>query len=118
LFKAQNETASCRLATPRARVQTRSAGSDTDVQRFDVMSARAEAQLARLEANRARMEARIVAQTAHLKMASAVLAPMLVKAMPAPVVCPRVRVNVPRPPMIKIPAMPEIRIDTASAGPV
>ena len=127
LLAARDETASCRLATAMARVQTRIAQSriaETNFAQtriaqtqagFDAMTAREEEEAARFEANRARMEARIAARTAHIRIASAVFAPISVKAMPAPVVCPRVRVNIPRVPMVK---MPEIHIESGSAGPV
>ncbi len=112
----RNETASCRLSTALARVQTKIARSETSVERFDVMSAREEAQLDRLEANRTRMEAQIARQTAHIKIATAAFAPINVRV--APVVCPRIRVNVPRLPIVKLPALPVIHIDTVLAGPV
>ena len=89
-----------------------------------MMSAREEGQLARLEANRERIEAQVQAQvasqTAHLRMASFAFAPVAVKAISAPVVCPRIRVNVSRMPMIKMkmPVAPEIHIEMPSAGPV
>ena len=109
---ARDETASCPWATMRDRVQSR---IDRSQAGWDVMSAREEAQLARLEANRARMEARIAAQTAHIRIAMADFDPVDLRAIPAPVVCPRIRVNVPRLPMIKAPV---IHIGTTSAGPV
>ena len=119
----RDETASCPLSTTLARVQasiaqTRIARSQAG---FDIMSAREEAQLARLEANRERMEAQIEAQTAHLRIASTAFAPVDFNAIPSPVVCPRVRVNIPRLPRIKMPVMPVmpvIHIETRSAGPV
>ena len=109
---ARDETASCPWATMRDRVQSRIDSAEAG---WDVMSAREEAQLARLEANRARMEARIAAQTAHIRIATANFAPLDLTAIPAPVVCPRIRVNVPRLPLIKAPV---IHIRTTSAGPV
>ncbi len=120
LLAARDETASCRLATAMARVQTRIAQSGIAESQagFDAMSAREEEQAARFEANRARMEARIAARTAHIRIATAAFVPISVKAMPAPVVCPRVRLNIPRVPMVKMPVMPEIHIDAGSAGPV
>jgi len=111
---ARDETASCPLTTV-TRVQSMIAQSPTV---FEVMTAREEGQLARLEANRARMEAQIAARTAHIRIAPAAFAPITVKAVSAPVVCPRVRVNIPRPPMIKMPVMPVIHIGSGSAGPV
>lgn len=133
LLAARDETASCRLATALARVQTRIAQSriaETNFAQtriaqtqagFDAMTAREEAQAARFEANRARMEARIAAQTTHIRIATAAFVPICVKAIPAPVVCPRVRVNIPRVPMVRMPVMPvmpEIHIETGSDGPV
>ena len=117
LLAARNETSSCQVATALARVQTRIAQSRIAQSQagFDVMSAREEAQVARFEANRARMEAQIAAQTAHIRIATAAFAPIMVKGVSAQVVCPRVHVNIPRPPMIK---MPVIHVNTGSAGPV
>jgi hypothetical protein len=118
LLTARTETASCPLTTTFARVQSTIRPSQGAVERFDVMSAREERQLARLDANRARMEARIQAQTAQIRIATAVFGPIDVKAISAPVVCPRVRVNIPRMPMIKMPVMPQIHVETGSSGPV
>jgi len=78
-----------------------------------VMSAREEAQFARLEASRARIEA----QTAHIHIPAAAFSPVVVR-MSGASVCPRVRVNVPRMPAMRMPQIPAIHIDTASAGPV
>jgi hypothetical protein len=80
---------------------------------FAVMSAREEAQFARLEASRARIEA----QTARIRIPAAAFSPVVVR-MSGASVCPRVRVNVPRMPAMRIPQIPAIHIDTASAGPV
>jgi len=71
-----------------------------------------------LEAQRDRMEARITGQMEHLRITTADFAPVAFRAMPAPVVCPRVHVSVPRMPRIEIPAVPDIHIDTASADPI
>jgi hypothetical protein len=111
----QEQPASCRFATTVARVQNR---IDRSQATFDRMEALSERQQARLEANRARMEARIAGQMAHLRITTADLAPVALRAMPSPVVCPRVRVSVPRLPRIEIPAVPVVHIDVASAGPV
>ena len=75
--------------------------------------------LAKLEANRARMEAQFAVHTARFPMATAAFTPVTFKAMPAPVVCPRVRVNIPKLPMVKMPPpVPEIHIEMAGTGPV
>jgi hypothetical protein len=126
LLTARDESASCPLSTTLARVQTRIAQTSIarSQARVDVMSAREKAQLARLEANRERMEAQIEAQVAHLRIATSAFAPVDFKSIPAPVVCPRVRVNMPRLPRIKMPVMPVtpvmpvIHIETGSAGSV
>jgi len=122
LLTARNETASCPWATTLARVQSTIVRSrivrskiDRSHSGWDVMAARQEAQLAKLEANRARMEAQIAVQTAHLRIATMDFAPLAFKAIPDPVVCRRIRVSVPRAPMIQPPV---IHIETASAGPV
>jgi hypothetical protein len=125
LLTAKDETASCPFATTMARIQarvqsrveTRIARSQAERGRFDAMSAREEAQLARLEANRARIEAQVEAQTARIRIPAAVFSPVLVRVSGSSV-CPRVRVNVPRIPALKMPPLPEIHIATASAGPV
>jgi hypothetical protein len=121
---AKNEKSSCRLASTLARVQNSISDAEQPGYRFEMMSAREEGQLARLEANRERIEARVqaqvAAQTAHLRMASVAFAPVTVKAISTPVVCPRIHVNIPRMPMMKMkmPVAPEIHIDIPSAGPV
>ena len=111
----QEQQVSCRFATTMARVQNR---IDRSQATFDRMQAMSERQQARLEANRSRMEARIASQMAHVRFTTADFAPVALRAMPAPVVCPRVRVSVPRLPRIEIPAVPVIHIDAGSAGPV
>src|ERR1700730_9567708 len=89
----QEQPASCRYAMTIARVQNR---IDRSQATFDRMEALSERQQARLEANHARMEARIAGHMAHLRIATADFAPVALRAMPSPVVCPRVRVSVPR----------------------
>src|SRR4029077_3110699 len=127
LSKAQavtekNEKSSCQLANTFARVQAKVASSEQARDEFEIISAREEAQLARVEANRDRIEAQVqaqvAAQTANLRMASVVFPPVTVKAIRVPVVCSRIRVNIPRTPTIKMPATPEIHINIPSAGPV
>ncbi len=117
LLTAQREKSNCPLSAKLARVQNTIARFEPGRDEFEIMSDREEAQLARLEANRARIEARVAAQTAHLRMASMAFAPVVVKGIPAPVVCPRVRVNIPRIPTVKMPVIPEIHIES-SHGPV
>lgn len=119
---AGSEARSCQLSNAMSRVQSGIDHSEAGFYHFEAMSARQQAQLERMQASRERMEARIEAkiatQTAHLRIASATFAPVNLESIAVPVVCPRVRVNVPRMPVIKMPAVPVIHIQTGSAGPV
>ncbi|HTW58190.1 MAG TPA: hypothetical protein VMD99_08670 [Terriglobales bacterium] len=120
---AREETAACPLATALAqvqtkvaRVQTRFASSESARDRvqaeLDVMSARQQAAVDRWqgqwEANQARLEARV----ARLRIPAADFNPVVFVKAPA---CPRIHVNISRPPMIKLPELPSIHLD---AGPV
>ena len=120
LLTARNETASCPLATLLERVQT-TFGRQFDQGQFDdseEISAQREVKLARFEANRDRMEAQIAVAQTHFRIASANFAPIAIKAIPAPVICPRVRVNMPKLPMMKMQLAPQIHVELAGAGPV
>lgn len=124
LAVTRDETASCRLGTAMARVQsqiartqiarTQMARTQSGWARFEAMSARQEAALARMEANRARIEA----QVARVR-----LAPVAFDSVTIPeVACPGVRINVPhvsvpRLPLVKIPA-PVVVVEMKGAGPV
>lgn len=105
---------SCPFSTALSEIRRSIAPARSDFDQFEAMSAqltaRQEAQLARIEANRTRMEARI----ARLKMAN--FNPVVVR-MPR-VVCPRVRISVPRMPVIKMPSMPMVQADYTGPGPV
>jgi hypothetical protein len=114
LVGARNETASCRLSTALARVQTRIARSDTSFAHFQAMSARQEAELAQLEANRAQIEAQVNEQLSHIRIPAVALNPVVVRTHEIPV-CPRIRVNIPRPPSVRIPV---VHVNVASAGTV
>jgi hypothetical protein len=114
LVVARNETASCRLAATMAHFQTKIVRTQTTIAHFEAISARQEGALARVEANRARIEARV---------ARVRITPVALNSGDGPVViCPRVRVSVPRIdipklPMVKIPA-PVVHVEIAGAGPV
>jgi len=109
LAAARDETTSCKLATAMARFETGMARTQTGLAHFEAMTARQEAALARVEANRARIEA----QVARVR-----LAPMAFDAAKIPVVvCPRVRVNLPKLPMVRIPA-PMTDVHSAGAEPI
>jgi hypothetical protein len=121
VIKARHEAPSCPFAATMARVEARMVEAKvvqariarSQVERFDAMSAREEAELAKLEANRARIEA----QTARFRIPAAAFTPVLLRVSGASI-CPRVRVNVPQIPAMKLPPLPAIHIETASAGPV
>jgi hypothetical protein len=86
--------------------------SDMNKADFDIMSAREQRALARLEAQRARIEA----QVARLRIPEVAMRPVVVR-VPEVSVCPRVRVHVQRMPLIKIPPMPQVHVDTGM-GPI
>jgi hypothetical protein len=99
LVAARDETASCRLATALVRFQTGIARSQTGFARFEAMSARQEAVLARVEAQRARIEARV---------ARVRVEPVAFNTAEIPVVvCPRLRLNVPR---VNVPRVPVVNV--------
>ena len=117
LSSAREQTLLCRVATEMARFQTKMARTQTGFAHFDAMTAQQEAGLARLEANRARLEA----QVARLDFVSASLSPEFgaafgPKRIELPVICPRLRVNIPRT-LVRVPA-PTVRVETLSAGPI
>jgi len=124
LFSAPEQTLPCRVATAMARFRTKMARTQAGVAHFDAMTAQPEGGLARLEANRAQLEAgreRMEAQVARLDFASASLSPafgaaFVPKRIKLPVICPRVRVNIPRT-FVRVPA-PTVRAETQSAGPI
>jgi hypothetical protein len=105
VLRARQQASPCRLTAALAQVQNRVARTES---RFDWMSARQEAQLADLDANRARIEAQVETQIAHLRVPQADFNPVVL-ALPELPACPRTRVNLPRLPMIRIPA-PAIHI--------
>jgi len=95
---ARDETASCRMATAMARVQTSFAHS--------------QAGLARIEANRARMEGMLAAKQVRLQTVTETFRQIKLEPVQA---CPRVRVNIPSPPAVRVPV---IHVEMAGAGPV
>ena len=109
LVSAQNSH-SCPFSAALAAVRQSIAPVHSEQERFEAMTAREEAALARMEAHRARMEA----QMARLSMAN--FDPVVVR-MPR-VVCPRVRVSVPRMPVVKMPSTPVVHIEYSGPGPV
>lgn len=124
LGSAREQTVFCPVATEMARFQTKMARTRTSFAHFDAVTAQQEAGLARLEANRGQFEAgraRMEAQIARLDFASASLLPEFgaafgPKRIKVPVVCPRLRVSIPRT-LVRVPA-PTVRVETLSAGPI
>ena len=108
------QSPSCPFSTALNEIRRSIAPVHADFDQFEAMSvqltARQETQVARIEANRARMEAQI----AHLNMAN--FNPVVVR-MPR-VVCPRVRISVPRMPVIKMPSMTIVQAENTGPGPV
>jgi hypothetical protein len=120
---AQFQTKMARTQTRFAQNQTRFA--QTNIARLDRMTAREEAQVDRLEASQegaaaraeAQVEARVDAQVVRMRFAPvaidrAAFSRVVIDPIRIRVACPRVRVNVPavRIPMVNIPRMPMIRI--------
>jgi hypothetical protein len=118
LVSARSETASCPLTAAIARVQSALEGREGGTARLDAMAARQQVRLDKLEANRDRMETRIEAQTARIRVATAAFTPAVFKSASTSVICPRIRVNVPQVPMVRMPAMPVVHVDVASADPL
>jgi len=109
LASAQNSH-SCPFGAALAAARRSIAPMHSEEERFEAMTAREEAALARVEARRVRMEAQI----ARLNMAN--FNPVAVH-VPR-VVCPRVRVSLPRMPMMKMPSTPVVHVEYSGAGPV
>jgi hypothetical protein len=111
LATVRKQAPSCALTAALARVDT-TMPSDFEWEQFEAISAREQAQLARIEANRARIEARV----ARIRIPAVAFNPVV--ATPKVSVCPRVRVNIPRMPAIKMPSMPVVHIDAPDPGSV
>jgi hypothetical protein len=124
LASARERTVLCPVAREMARFQTKMARTQTGFAHFDAMTAQQEADLARWEAKRAQFDAgraRMEAQVARLDFASASFSPEFAaafgpKRISLPVICPRLRVNIPRT-LVRVPA-PTVRVETLSAGPI
>ncbi|HZQ94904.1 MAG TPA: hypothetical protein VFA67_07835 [Candidatus Sulfotelmatobacter sp.] len=110
LLAPRREAPSCPLTAALAEARTVVAPHEFELQRIQIMSAREQAQLARLEANRARIEARV----ARIHIPAAAFNPVVVQ---SPRICPRVRVNAPRIPAMKLPVMPVVHL-TSEGGSV
>ena len=115
MLNVGREEPQCPLTAAMAEVQDSFEQPNAAIDRLEAMSAREQARLARLEANRARMEAQIQAKLARVRFADANFSPVVVR-VPR-IDCPRVRVNIPRMPRIKVPA-PAVHVDYSGPGPV
>jgi len=115
MLNVDREAPQCPLASAMAEVQSSFDQPNSAIDRIEAMSAREQAQLARLEANRARMEAQIEARLARVRFAEANFNPVVVQ-VPR-IACPRVRVNIPRLPRLKVPA-PTVHVEYSGPGPV
>jgi hypothetical protein len=102
----------CRFASAVARTQERISRVDAQFARVQAMSDRQMAQWERFEADRVRMET----QLAAVRIPAAAFTPVIVRGQK--VVCPRVHLNLPKPVMMKMPAIPEVHIAMSGAGPV
>ncbi len=130
ILTARDQPASCRVSTALARVQTRIAQTrivqtriaraEAGFDRFAAMSDKQEAQLEQLEANRERMKALIMVKPFQVRLAPAAFAPLVLQS--GPVICPRVRVDIPQVPMMmmkmKTTPIPSVHIEMPGAGPV
>jgi len=118
----KNENVSCPLSTAIARVQNRIERSQVRVARLEAMSDLDEAQFDRWDAERDRIEAQVQAQVdtriARMRIPAVAVNPVVFKSVIATPACPRVRVSVPRMPMMRMPIAPEVRIETSSPGPI
>jgi hypothetical protein len=105
----------CPFSSAIAQVKTSFDQSQPEFGRFQAMPEREQGQLARLEANRARMEARIQSRLARVHFAEGNFRPVVVQ-LPK-IDCPRLHVNIPRVPRIKVPA-PVVHVEYSGPGPV
>ena len=115
MLNVERHASQCPLTAAMAQVQSAVDQSQSEFDGFQAMSDREQAKLARLEANRARIEAQVQAKLAHVRFVEANFNPVVVKV--PEITCPRVRVNIPRMPRIKVPA-PTVRVEYSGPGPV
>lgn len=104
LASSRPQASPCPLALL-AEARTMALPSELEWQRVEVISAREQAQLARLETHRARIQARL----AQVRIPAVAFNPVVVE-VPKVSVCPRVKVNVPQIPAIKMPRIPAVHV--------
>jgi hypothetical protein len=115
MLNVEHHESQCPLSAAIAHVESSFDQSHSEFDRFEAMSAREQARLARLEANRTRIEAQVQAKLARVRLVEANFNPVVVKV--PEITCPRVRVNIPSIPRIKVPA-PAVHLEYSSPGPV
>jgi hypothetical protein len=108
LVAARRDAAPCPFAAAVAEARSISP-REFKIHRMEVISARQQAELARLQANRTRMEAEL----AQLHIPAVTFNPVVVQA--PRISCPRVRVNLPRIPAMR---MREVHLKGAGFGSV
>lgn len=111
LIAARRQAASCPLTAALAELNT-SMPRNFELERMEVMSAREQAQMARIEARRARIEAEV----ARIRIPAVVLDRIEIPT-PNVSVCPRLRMNIPRMPRIRV-APRVVGVESFNFGPV
>ena len=110
---ASKQSSPCHLAAALAEARAVAIPTQVQLQQFEIMSAGEQAKLAKLETERARIEARV----AQLLIPAMAFSPVVVQA-PLRSVCPRVRVNMPRIPAVRMPALPVVHNENTAFGSV
>ena len=116
MLSPRAQKSSCPLAAAAAALansQSTFSWSGDDFDQWQAFSDREQAQLERLQANTTRIQARV----ARLRIPAVAMSPVVVRT-PQVTICPRVRVNVPRMPQVRMPEMPVVHVQTLGNGPV
>jgi hypothetical protein len=113
ILAAHRHSSSCPLEAAAADMQAILEPVQTNFAEFEQMTGRQQAELAKIEGKRDRLEARLI------RIRIPALALNRIEASTSRVsICPRVRVNIPRMPMVKVPTPPVVHIDTGNLGPI
>jgi hypothetical protein len=113
LIEAHEQASHCPVSAAVAEMRRIVAPAHSEFDEFEAMSARQEAALARLEANRARIEAEV----ARVRIPAVAFDRIVVPNMRISA-CPRVRVNIPRMPGMRMRVAPMAHVENVSFGPV
>lgn len=133
---AQARTRIVRSDAGLARVEVMSASDEAQLARFEANRAQIEAQVeaaqdeaqdqvqevqdqvhARVAEVQARVRARVQANVVRIHIPAVAMSPVVVST-PRVLACSRIRVNIPRPPVVRIPSVPVIHIETSGTGPI